>query len=469
MKTSAQDLLQQALSFFRYLLTLRSHSRCVACVSLRLFSVTGFLICLFASSINAHPYGFVTAKGMHFYRYGKKYAFLGANLWYGMNLGASNKARLVRELDRLQRLGIRNLRILAASEGPDTEPWRIVPSAQPLPGKANERLLKGLDFLLHEMRRRDMTAVVVLGNYWHWSGGFAQYLNWAGKGEIPYPDFDPEASGGNSQSWSSYWMWLRYNLYTTQFYSNKQAMELYEKFIRRVITRRNTINGLLYAKDSAIMAWQLANEPAGFLNADNYDAWILKTARLIKSLDANHLVSTGAMGEVFSFAGVEQIRNNTHKEIDYTTVHIWVQNGGMYNPQRLEETYPKALVSMHDLLQRHREFARTLKKPLVLEEFGISRDWNKFAPGTPVTLRDNYYAEVFRQVVDSQKTDNPVAGVNFWAWAGEGNPSQVKWKPGDPLTGDPPHEAQGWYSVYESDQTTHAVIATAAKQLNLIR
>lgn len=31
-----------------------------------------------------------------------------------------------------QGMGVTNLRILGATEGPDTEPWRIVPSLQPV-------------------------------------------------------------------------------------------------------------------------------------------------------------------------------------------------------------------------------------------------------------------------------------------------------------------------------------------------
>lgn len=425
------------------------------------------LLCLAIVPVVAAPPppGFVKTNGLSFSRYGKKYTFIGANLWYGMNLGATNRARLIRELDRLRALGVTNLRIMAATEGPDSEPWRIVPTVQPQPGVYNEKLLKGLDFLLHEMRRRNMTAVVVLGNYWHWSGGFAQYLRWAGKNEIPYPDFDPEAGGGNGQGWSSYWMWLRYNYYTTQFYSNVKAMELYEKLVHKIVLRRNTFNGILYRHDATIMAWQLANEPAGFLNADNYDAWIARTAKLIKTHDPHHLVSSGAMGEVFSFAGVEHVRNNSHKEIDYATLHVWVQNAATYNPQKLEETYPKAIASLHDMLRIHRDFARKLKKPLVFEEFGISRDHNVFLPHTPVTIRDNFYAEAFRYVVESQKSDVPIAGVNFWAWGGEGKPAHVQWQPGDAFTGDPPHEAQGWYSVYASDKTTLSVIAEYSRQL----
>ena len=38
--------------------------------------------------------------------------------------------------------------------------------------------------------------------------------------------------------------------------------------------------------------------------------------------------------------------------------------------------------------------------------------------------------------------------------------------PGDPYLGDPPHEPQGWYSVFDTDASTQAVIrdyATSVK------
>lgn len=425
-------------------------------------------ILLSITSIHAAE-GFVTVKGLNFYRYGKRYTFIGANLWYGMNLGASDRGRLVRELDRLARLGIKNLRVLAASEGPDSERWRIVPSVQPAPGTISERLLVGLDFLLVEMRKRGMTAVVMLGNYWHWSGGFGQYLAWAGKGPIPYPEFDAEARGGNTQGLRPFFMWMRYNFYVTQFYATPVATGLYEKFIRRIVTRRNKISGVLYARDPTIMAWQLANEPAGAYHAEAYDEWIQRSAKLIKSLDKNHLVSTGAMGEVFSFSGVSQLKNNSHKEIDYTTVHIWVQNAGIYDPARASDTYPKALANMQELLLLHREYARKLNKPLVFEEFGISRDANSLVPHTPVSIRDKFYQAAFNMVIASQHTDTPIAGVNFWAWGGEGLPRHVEWQAGDPFIGDPPHEAQGWYSVFMSDTTTLGTIRRAVKGLRSAR
>jgi mannan endo-1,4-beta-mannosidase len=41
------------------------------------------------------------------------------------------------------------------------------------------------------------------------------------------------------------------------------------------------------------------------------------------------------------------------------------------------------------------------------------------------------------------------------------------WLKGDPFTGDPPHEPQGWYSVYNTDSATHRLIREFADQLTV--
>ena len=77
---------------------------------------------------------FVRVNGTRFEVNGKPYYFVGTNFWYGLNLGSKgaggDRKRLLRELDKLKAMGVTNLRIMAASEGPDTEPWRMVPALQ---------------------------------------------------------------------------------------------------------------------------------------------------------------------------------------------------------------------------------------------------------------------------------------------------------------------------------------------------
>ena len=40
------------------------------------------------------------------------------------------------------------------------------------------------------------------------------------------------------------------------------------------------------------------------------------------------------------------------------------------------------------------------------------------------------------------------------------------WKPSDDLIGDPPHERQGWYSIYDTDVSTHQVIKKYSALMN---
>ena len=42
----------------------------------------------------------------------------------------------------------------------------------------------------------------------------------------------------------------------------------------------------------------------------------------------------------------------------------------------------------------------TLNKPLVLEEFGLPRDHEKYDPASPVTARDEYFRRMFDQVAE---------------------------------------------------------------------
>jgi len=427
------------------------------------------LFCFLAiafSHTNQPSSKFITVKGRHFERNGKPYHFMGTNFWYGLNLGSGgvggNRPRLIRELERLKAMGVNNLRVMAGSEGPDKEPFRMVPALQMRPGVYNEDVADGLDFLLSEMGKRGMVAIMCLNNFWNWSGGMGQYLVWAGAADsIPYP---PPQPGGD---------WNRYQQFAAQFYSNAKAVSMFNKHIRYIINRKNRYSGLVYKDDPTIMAWELANEPRGINNKEVFHQWIDSTAGLIKKLDPNHLVTTGSEGNTSNaYSGTDMIQDHNSNNIDYATIHIWVQNWGKYDPKHADQTYEPALKYAKDYLELHVSKSEELKKPVVLEEFGISRDGNNHDPSAPVTIRDKYYESLFQSVYDyAAKKDNPLAGCNFWAWAGEGRPRvpEMLWKPGDQFIGDPPHESQGWYSVYDKDNSTIKVIKTFAEKLNSIK
>lgn len=413
------------------------------------------------------PSRFVTVDGLHFRRDGRPYRYAGANLWYGAWLGADaaygNRARLARELDRLQALGIRNLRIIGSAE---ESPLKnsITPGFRGPGGTYNEDLLKGLDWTLAEMAKRDMTAVVYLANFWEWSGGMMTYLSWVNGGRFINMN-DP------AHPWPEFPDW------NAAFYSNPKAQALLRDYIKAVVTRTNSVTGKRYADDPTIMAWQLANEPrpggsdaVAVPNLPHFYRWIDETARYIKALDGHHLVTTGSEGLKGSIER-EDVVLDAHRSpaIDYMTTHIWPNNWSWMDAGNLAGTYAGGAAKVADYIATHIRLARQLGKPLVIEEFGYPRDGAAaYDPTIPTTFKDRFYRQIYAAVEADMAAGGPLAGSNFWAWNGEARTPHAdhRFVRGDlAYMGDPPHEPQGWYGVFDSDASTQAVIRAHAAAL----
>lgn len=405
---------------------------------------------------------FVRVHNGKFQLRGQRHFYAGANMWFGYYLGAderSGRRRIVRELDRLQKLGVTNIRLLAGSETSSLA-GAIPRSVTRAPHDYDESLLVGLDFCLAEMARRDMRAILYLSNYWQWSGGLAQYVRWITNEVIPDPD-KPKIGGGD---------WHAFMEFSARFYKTPAAVELYRDYASNLIHRRNTVNGRIYRDDPAIMTWELANEPRP--SADNpadiatfYD-WVNATAQFIHEQDPNHLVCTGSEG-IRGSLDKEEVFIAAHNKpaIDYVSVHVWARNWGWIKEPVLGAEFETAAGRARDHLERHTQIAtEILKKPLVLEEFGLPRDHETYAPGTPTTARDEYYRRLFAQVAESCAAGRALQAANFWAWGGEGRANS----PADSAAaflGDPPHEPQGWNSVFDTDISTQAVIKAANEKL----
>jgi mannan endo-1,4-beta-mannosidase len=108
---------------------------------------------------------FVAVRDGRFELRGRPYFYVGANLWFGCYVCDTalpgGRRRFVRELDQLHQLGVNNLRLLAGSE---TSPLvgAIPRGITREPQQWDEALLRGLDFSLAEMARRDMRGVLFL-------------------------------------------------------------------------------------------------------------------------------------------------------------------------------------------------------------------------------------------------------------------------------------------------------------------
>ena len=434
---------------------------------------TAFSIALFATLLGACSLfpvrgdreNFIRVRGTQFVYNGQPYYFAGTNLWHGCYMGSTgpygDRPRLVRELDSLAANGLTNLRLLAASEATPLQ-RSVGPPIQRAPGVLDETLLEGLDFLLAEMAERRMHAVLFLNNYWEWSGGMAQYNVWAEGVQGVDPDDTTQGYGA-------------FMNFAATFYANPKANALYRNYVRTIISRKNTVNGRRYSEDPTIMAWQLANEPRPGTNGSEGEQtlpamyrWVDETAAYIHSLDTNHLVSAGSEGTVaFRWSTDCYLRTHRTPHIDYLTFHLWPKNWGWFDPTRFEETLPVSETNALLYVQTHVALARELRRPIVMEEFGLARDNAQVKPGSPATARDRYYARVLTALYDSARAGGPVAGSNFWAWGGEGTPAHEDglWREGDPFLGDPPREPQGFNSIFLSDRSTLDIIRNHARAM----
>ena len=112
-------------------------------------------------------------------------------------------------------------------------------------------------------------------------------------------------------------------------------------------------------------------------------AWIEEMAKYVKRLDPNHMLSTGEEGfydmgdargsarvnpEVWaSTTGQDFIANHAVPEIDFAVAHLWPDNWGVFTlGSSLGAAFTEEWIRAHT-----RDATRVLRKPFVLEEFGV--------------------------------------------------------------------------------------------------
>ena len=354
--------------------------------------------------------------------------FIGTNMWYASRLAVEDPARFEAELDSLKAHGITNLRILATDEN-----W------------------EGMDAALKAFSKRGMKGVLFLNNAWEWSeDGYRSWLEKAGAGRQPHPAIDGYGAYMSSMS---------------AFAANAKAVELFQEHVRRVVER--------YKDSDAIYSWQVCNEPRPFRTDpqvfDEFCKYVQGTAALIKSIDPEHMVSTGNEG----FMGCEQDyslveRLNDCPDIDYITIHIWPYNWSWVKENDIAGGVQTALDKIRDYIDRHMQIARKLGKKVVVEEFGYPRDGFSFSRDAATTGRDAIYGYVFSRVLGSARNSDVLLGCNFWAWSGLASPAHDFWQEGDDLCGDPFQEGQGLNGVYLSDASTMAVVDAYTDSLSTV-
>jgi hypothetical protein len=124
------------------------------------------------------------------------------------------------------------------------------------PGKFNEAAFVVMDRALQVANEQGVRLVIPLVNNWPWMGGRAEYATFRGKGK-------------------------------NDFWTDPQLIADFEQTIKFVLTRTNTLTGVRYCDDKAVLCWETGNE------LDSPAAWTREISAYIKSLDHNHLIMDG--------------------------------------------------------------------------------------------------------------------------------------------------------------------------------
>jgi mannan endo-1,4-beta-mannosidase len=145
------------------------------------------------------------------------------------------------------------------------------------------------------------------------------------------------------------------------FWTDPEQKADFRHFLDFLLNRKNTVNGIIYKNDPAILAWQLGNEFGSYpgdrgLKYDEWTPkildWSLEIAAYIKKVDPNHLIMEAG--------GADREKLIADPNIDVISDHLyeyWNRLGG--NPWQLA---PIAKES----------YAKTKgRKPLMIDEFGL--------------------------------------------------------------------------------------------------
>jgi mannan endo-1,4-beta-mannosidase len=332
--------------------------------------------------------GFVSTRGPRFMIDNRPFRFVGANV--AIMYREEDRARMPETLRVAAEDGVRVIRVWAFGEGGaesnvksiggDRDDWPRQHPFRRAPGDWNEEAFVHLDRVLAEAARNNLRVQLCLTNWWRDTGGVTQYLKWAG---IDDAADDTRPYGINVDS-------------AIQFYTNETTRRLYREHVEKIVTRRNTINGILYRDDPYIMGYELMNEaqaPTG--RWAERRAWVAEMSAYIKSLDPHHLVTPGTWGYRSAAERREWLEEHLLPHVDFCDVHNY--------PRDDLDSYVDSLQALREFIDNRAAASFALNKPLVLGEFGMG----------PEGYKGISEAEWFRAYFENA-AQSGIGGAMFW-------------------------------------------------------
>lgn len=255
-------------------------------------------------------------------------------------------------------------------------------SKQPQPGEYNEEVMQQLDRVVNAARTRGIRLSLMLIN---------------AKPALHNSETLDDNPGVNAHTYANYADTAEeYD----DFYTNEECKELYKQRVEAVLTRENTITGVEYRNEPAIAMWELGNEiewSEPWKHDDpTLQPWITEMADYVKSIDNNHLVTTGEFG----WANRNNfIADHEPENIDLCSVHYYPGPKSYDLPNDPERDHPGLL---RDLIETGRQ---ELDKPVYVGEY----NWKVETGAEPPLSERNEQLRVIHEMLD----DVDVAAAAF--------------------------------------------------------
>ncbi len=317
---------------------------------------------------------FIKASGTNFTLEGRPFFVTGVNNHY---LTYGSRGEVIRVLDDAVAMGANVVRtvlqpVIGSLDGsiPTIWNWRLEADANDLSVKGTYLLywdpnrnemavndgpsgMEKVDFLLAEAGKRRLRLIIGFLDFWAFTGGVQQMRAWY---------------GSRDESWF--------------FFEDLRTKRDYMSWVTHVVQRVNPLTGLVYRDDPTIMAWELLNEGNAQPEALRL-AWTAEMSAYVKSLDPNHLVSSG----------------NANITVRLADLNIPTLDFGTWHGYPL--FYNLTVEQFNDMITEFCQSAARANKPVLLEEFGYARS-------NPDS------AEAYAMWLDTITRDRNCAGWMVW-------------------------------------------------------
>ncbi|NLA75703.1 MAG: cellulase family glycosylhydrolase [Deltaproteobacteria bacterium] len=182
------------------------------------------------------------------------------------------------------------------------------------PGEFNEEAFRALDNMMAIAAKHGIRVIIPLMDNWPWMGGREEYAGFTGKEK-------------------------------DEFWTDPVLRADFKKTIDFIINRTNTVTGVKYRDDKAILAWETGHE------LTSTPEWVADIAAYIRGIDSNHLIADGYHSNMIRESSLSD------PSISLVTTHHYEQDPGL----------------MAKNIRSNMDMARG-KKPYFVGEFGfISR------------------------------------------------------------------------------------------------